>query len=125
MDGGLGADTLSYLDPVDAVMLYIEAGTGGGGNVEGNAVVNFEAFILSNNDDSFKGTDGADTINAADVDDRVADLAGGDSLIGGGGFDTLDYSASTAAVTVNLAANTASGGHAEGDVFVGVEGVIS
>ena len=39
-------------------------------------------------------------------------------------MDYLDYSTSSAAVSINLASNTASGGDATGDVLSGVDGVI-
>ncbi len=39
-------------------------------------------------------------------------------------MDTLDYRGSDAGVTVNLADNTALGGHAEGDRITGIEKVI-
>ena len=46
---------------------------------------------------------------------------GADTLTGGQGRDTLDYSGSDAGVSVNLLAGTASGGHAAGDVLRGFE----
>ena len=47
--------------------------------------------------------------------------AGADRLDGGGDYDTVDYSGSDAAVTVNLATGTVSGGHAQGDTIVSIE----
>ena len=42
---------------------------------------------------------------------------------GGAGFDALAYTNSGAAVTVNLALGTASGGQANGDTFANIEQV--
>jgi Ca2+-binding RTX toxin-like protein len=51
----------------------------------------------------------------------LAGLGGADALDGGGGTDTASYAASTAGVSVSLAANTAHGGDAEGDTFISIE----
>ncbi|NGN45321.1 calcium-binding protein, partial [Mesorhizobium sp. CGMCC 1.15528] len=48
-------------------------------------------------------------------------LGGADTLIGGLGSDTADYTASTAGIIINLEAGTAAGGHAEGDTLTGIE----
>ena len=49
--------------------------------------------------------------------------AGKDIIDGGAGSDTVDYSWSTAAVSVNLTAKTASGGYAANDVLSNVENI--
>jgi serralysin len=78
------------------------------------------------------GTDGADLLEGTfraermfghDGDDVLRGSAGADILHGVAGTDQADYSASPAGVTVNLAAGTGSGGHAEGDQLVAIEGV--
>jgi hypothetical protein len=46
---------------------------------------------------------------------------GADLLDGGEGIDTADYRDSDAGVSVNLATGSASGGMADGDVFVAIE----
>jgi Ca2+-binding RTX toxin-like protein len=47
-----------------------------------------------------------------------------DTIDGGDGIDSVDYSTSAAAVTVNLAVGAGLGGDAEGDVISGVERII-
>jgi Ca2+-binding RTX toxin-like protein len=47
--------------------------------------------------------------------------AGADTIDGKGGSDYVDYSASTAAATINLATGTASGGYAAGDKLTNIE----
>jgi Ca2+-binding RTX toxin-like protein len=64
------------------------------------------------------GVTGSPTPFPSSAGDIINGGAGADTLDGGTGIDTLSYASSTAAVTVNLAANTASGGHATGDVIV-------
>ena len=49
---------------------------------------------------------------------------GADTLTGGDDIDTADYSASSGAVTIDLAGGTGSGGHAQGDVLATIENVI-
>ncbi|OYW21778.1 MAG: hypothetical protein B7Z52_00410, partial [Burkholderiales bacterium 12-64-5] len=50
--------------------------------------------------------------------------AGGDVLVGSEGIDTASYASSDAAVTVDLGAGLASGGHAEGDSLGTIENVL-
>jgi Ca2+-binding RTX toxin-like protein len=50
--------------------------------------------------------------------------AGADTLDGAAGLDTVSYSGSDAAVTIDLATNAASGGHAAGDTLAGFENII-
>ncbi|MEM1297662.1 MAG: calcium-binding protein [Pseudomonadota bacterium] len=68
-------------------------------------------------------TGGSDTdrlFGGAD-DDRISGGAGADFLDGGDGVDIADYSASTYAVTVNLAKNSGLGGDAHGDRLFNIE----
>ncbi|MCA1854381.1 DUF4214 domain-containing protein [Massilia oculi] len=67
---------------------------------------------------------GADTINGGAGNDTIAGLTGADILDGGAGVDTLDYSLSLGGVTVDIAANTASGGDAQGDVISNFESIV-
>ena len=94
---------------------WIENYVAGSGNdvIVGNAVANY-----------IQGRDGNDRIWGGAGDDILEGGAGADRLDGGTGMDWVSYRESDAAVTVNLADNTVSGGHAEGDVLVLVENVI-
>lgn len=47
-----------------------------------------------------------------------------ESFVGGAGADTVDYSGQSAALTIDLAANTATGGFAAGDRFSGIENLL-
>jgi VCBS repeat-containing protein len=88
-------------------------------------------------DDVLIGTAGADTLNAGVGNDEVDALAGDDTIIGGSGAgdddydggddtDTLDYSSTTAGVTINLGAalNQATGAEIGTDQIRNVENVI-
>jgi|GEM_PF-2236199 len=72
---------------------------------------------------SLIGTAGADYILGLSGNDTIRGGKGADLLSGGDGSDTLSYQGS-AAVTVNLALNTASGGDAAGDKIAGFENLI-
>ncbi len=93
----------------------IENFIAGSGNdlVAGNAVANY-----------INGRDGDDRIWGSDGDDILEGGAGADRLEGDAGMDWVSYRESGAAVTVNLADSTVSGGHAEGDVLTEIENVI-
>ncbi len=74
--------------------------------------------------DRMFGNGGADKLYANDGADVVEGGGGGDTLDGGGGKnDTLSYVSSLGAVTVDLSANSASGGDANGDDYAGFENV--
>ncbi|MEP2758359.1 MAG: hypothetical protein ABJP66_04695 [Hyphomicrobiales bacterium] len=70
------------------------------------------------------GTSDADIITARDGDDDIEGLAGSDQIDGGPGTDWAYYTSSDAAVVISLLARTGSGGHAEGDTLVNIEGVV-
>ncbi|WP_281379131.1 S8 family serine peptidase [Chthonobacter rhizosphaerae] len=77
--------------------------------------------------------DGADSLTGDGGANHLVGMRGHDTLTGGGGADILDgrtgidtaaYALSTAAVLVNLATVTQSGGDAEGDSLISIENVI-
>jgi Ca2+-binding RTX toxin-like protein len=74
--------------------------------------------------DVIDGGAGNDIIEGDTGNDLVAGGAGADDLDGGLGTDTLDYTLSPAAVTVDLATNTVSGGDATGDKIDNFENVL-
>lgn len=74
----------------------------------------------TNGVDTLTGTSGDDEINALGGNDVIMGSAGTDKLDGGTGTDTVDYSASVAAVNVDIRLGTGlagTGGDAEGDTF--------
>jgi Ca2+-binding RTX toxin-like protein len=70
------------------------------------------------------GAGGNDTLSGFSGDDTLEGGSGADVLNGGGGFDLASYASSNAAVHVSLGAGTALGGHAAGDTFNSIEGLI-
>ncbi|MET1109884.1 MAG: M10 family metallopeptidase C-terminal domain-containing protein [Allosphingosinicella sp.] len=78
------------------------------------------------------GTEGADLLDGSfrletllgfGGDDVLRGSPGADRLNGGAGTDRADYSASSAAVTIDLATGLGSGGDAEGDELLSIERV--
>ena len=112
--GGAGIDRADYSASGGAVTIDLVAGTGSGGDAEGDRIEGIEQLIGSGFGDVLTG-DGFDNI--------LTGGGGADQLTGGAGIDTADYSASDAAVTAVLG-GTGSGGDAEGDVLGGIENLV-
>ena len=145
-DGAGGDDTLSFAPRGSAVLVDLAAGDA----TDITSVMNVEAFIGgSGGGDTFASGNGVnnwsiDTPTSGDVDgidfDAFENLVGGagddafafadgvnapGTLTGGGGTDTLDYSAWTSALTINAADLTGFdaiiGGAAVSDTLVGAD----
>ncbi len=129
LDGGTGTDTVDTTSWDGIYVVNLATGT----TNFGESFINFEKIVTGNGGDTITGTGtanvietrgGADTVSAGGGDDVVAGGADGDTLDGESGVDTLDYSASNGAVTVSLLTNSASGGHATGDIISNFENII-
>ncbi len=132
LDGGAGIDTVSYADADQGVTIdlgkqwTVNATTGvfsgatavvvGNSGGTGDKIANFENAIGTGNVDKITG----------DIKDNVIEgAADGDTLDGAGGIkDTVSYASSDSAVTVDLTANSASGGHAAGDMISNFENIL-
>lgn len=146
LDGGDGNDTADFSSAAASVTVDLAAGTatGDGTDVLNSieaAVGSAQADTLSagdgqntlsggagddslssgNGTDSIEGGAGNDSLFAEVGNDRLAGGTGDDSIDGGDGIDTAEFGASQTAVTVDLAAGTATG---EGnDTLVSIERV--
>ena len=85
--------------------------------------------------DFLNGGAGADTLTAGDGDDTVDGAAGDDLIIGGSGagndtymgglgIDEVSYASTTAGVTVDLGAGTATGPEIGTDTLISIEAVV-
>jgi len=83
-----------------------------------------DTLIGGTGNDWLDGGAGNDTLNGGADDDRLEGGAGADILNGGDGTDTASYVGSSAGVTIDLAAGTASGGDAAGDSFSLIENLL-
>lgn len=142
--GGAGADTLDggaspvFMQTADysgssaAVTVDLAAGTGMGGDAEGDSLIDIEILVGSSFDDTFvgdaqanelRGENGDDTLIAGAGDDVLDGGAGADTMDGGAGADWVVFSDAAGAVSVDLATGVGSGGDAEGDTFTGIENI--
>ncbi len=124
LTGGKGADVLtaivanraytyaSYVGSSAGVTINLQAGTGTGGDAQGDTLFNIDNIIGSSNNDVFYASSYANILNG-----------------GAGGSDTVNYSLSTSSdgtngVTVNLSTGIGSGNYATGDTYVNIENAV-
>ena len=132
MNGGSGSDLLSYANSIAAVVVDLMMNKASGGDAEGDMINGFENVEGTAGTDELHGTESAnimaggdneDTIFGRGGNDVIAGNTGTDNLFGGDGLDTIDYSTSSAGVTIRLDTNSASGGDAFGDTIGEFENV--
>lgn len=87
-------------------------------------MVGNDTLVGGAGNDYLDGGAGNDSLLGGSGQDALVGGAGADYLDGGGDVDTAIYSASNAAININLAAGTATGGHAAGDTLVSIEGIV-
>ncbi len=121
--GLAGADTVSYGGSNAAVSVNLGTGKGSGGYAAGDIFATIEAITGSAYNDTLAGGAFAETLSGGAGNDLLYGSAGADRLDGGAGIDKVTYSASTAAVKVDLATGKGSDGYAAGDVLTGIEQV--
>lgn len=129
LEGGIqnigGGDRLNYSFSNAAVTVNLTTNTASGGHAQGDTISGFEHLT---------GSAFNDILTGSTIDNFLTGGAGDDTLLGGIGADTLDggaglhdvvgYSDSTGPVTVGLnAGGTVGGGHAIGDVLIGIEDI--
>ncbi len=132
--GGGGTDTANYSASTAGVNVNLLAGTGLGGDAEGDTLSGIEIVLGSNHADTLTGDgfantlsggSGNDTINGGDGDDTISGGNNADVLDGGNGIDTLNAGGTLGHQTINLATNAISGGDSTGDTIANFENVLS
>ncbi|MFJ3059049.1 beta strand repeat-containing protein, partial [Herbaspirillum sp. NPDC087042] len=107
-DGGSGGvDTVSYAGSTAGVTVNFVSGRGTGGYAEGDTYNHIQNAIGSAYDDVF----------IAGVDSQHFDG-------GSGGSDTVNYGASTGAVTVNMITMSGSGGYAQNNTYTNIQNIV-
>ncbi|MBU0642525.1 MAG: Hint domain-containing protein [Alphaproteobacteria bacterium] len=126
IDAGLGDDTVYAGTGNDAVVAGAGNDTvyGGTGDDILDGGDGTDVLFGEDGNDTLIGGAGDDTMSGGTGNDTFIGGAGSDSMSGGSGQDTVDYSASSAGVSVNLANGTFSGGDATGDSGSGIDGII-
>jgi Ca2+-binding RTX toxin-like protein len=82
------------------------------------------SVVVGAGSSSITGTIRSDLLTGGAGDDTFFGSLGGDTINGALGTDTVDYTASDAAITVNLLTNVNSGGHAASDSLTLIENII-
>lgn len=126
MFGGLGDDLYMVDSELDVVAEF----TGEGTDTVNTTLASYTLAINVENltgslstGQTLIGNIGNNVITAGAGADILRGGAGADVLNGGAGQDTADYSTSSTGVTIDLVANTASGGDAQGDTFSSIENI--
>ncbi len=122
--GQAGNDTASYASSGAAVTVHIGNNTASGGHAAGDRLFDILNLIGSAHADTLTGDANANEIYGGNGDDILEGLAGADTLRGQVGNNTVTYASSGAGVTVHIGNNSASGGHAAGDTFFGIQNLI-
>lgn len=121
--GGNGLDTLSYAEAAGSIYVDLQSGLGYAGEANGDSLSGLEHVIGSSMRDSIHGGASDGHLFGGDGNDQMLSRAGNHTLDGGAGDgDEINYYYSTSSgVTINLEAQTVSGGHATGDIIVNFE----
>ena len=116
LDGGTGIDTANYVDSNAGISISMldEPIIGDGGHALGDVLIGIENVF---------GTDYGDILLGSTADNLLVGGDGADFIDGGQGSDTVAYSGSDAGVTIDLAADKAMGGDADGDVLRNIENI--
>ena len=132
--GGAGQDWADYSTSSLGVTVDLAAGTGTGGDAQGDTYALIERVLGSSKEDSITGDAGVNYLRG---------LAGNDTLIGGAGNDYLQgdlgadhhdggagnndwvyYASSTVGLTVNLGNTALNTGEAIGDTYANIENLV-
>jgi Ca2+-binding RTX toxin-like protein len=116
LDGGLGVDTVAFSGSTAATvnLATLTAQATGSGN---DTITNFE---------NVRTGSGADNVTGDGNDNVFFEGGGNDIYNGAGGTDTVDYSAATSTVSVNLATLTAqnTGTFGGSDTITNIENIV-
>jgi len=133
LDGGEGIDTADYTASTEAVTVDLLLDDASGGEATGDVLINIENLAGSRYDDTLIGDDGDNRLTGRDGDDTLIGNGGDDRFIGGRGADhmdggegdrdTVDYSAASEAIGVELDFGGFMG-EADGDTFTDIEFVV-
>ncbi|WAP68666.1 beta strand repeat-containing protein [Jiella pelagia] len=141
LDGGAGIDVASYVFSNGAVTIDLGTGTGLGGDAEGDTLVDIENVGGSRVGDTLRGNAANNFLNGRDGNDTLSGGGGIDSLLGeagndtfladadgandtyngGADTDTMDYSAMTAGLSVNLLTGKATSSQIGTDTLLSIE----
>lgn len=96
LDGGAGWDYVRYLRSEDGVHINLKTGVHTGGDAQGDTLLNFEAVVGSNHNDTIRGGDADDYLKGEGGIDILTGGLGRDLLYGGTGADIFVFEADSA-----------------------------
>ncbi|MFK7862282.1 MAG: beta strand repeat-containing protein [Granulosicoccus sp.] len=120
LDGGSGDFDEVHFDDLIDFGITLDLGTGTAfysGDASTDELFGFEEFYTTNLGDLIRGSAGADTVFGMAGEDLFMASTGADRLVGGSGVDSIDYSAESEALAVNV---TLDG---ENEVTVQIDGI--
>ena len=126
-DGEGGIDTVDYSDSATRVKLNLGAGVGWGGDANDDTYSSIENVIgsdIAGDRDFIYGSEADNMIWGMAGNDVLEGMGGADTIDGGAGSDYASYSRSDDGVNINLKTNINTGGDAEGDILISINGVI-
>jgi serralysin len=112
MDGGAGTDTGDWSYSAASWTIDLNAGTANIGATTFANLISIENVLGASGNDSIDGNSGANSLNGGDGDDLLDGQGGyNDTMNGGNGIDTVDYSwigsgFDAFLITIDLAAGT-------------------
>jgi Ca2+-binding RTX toxin-like protein len=115
INGRAGSDTINLANSAAGVTVNLANGSGLGGDAQGDTYINIENVI---------GSALADTLTGNDDNNIFTGGAGADSIDGRAGIDQINFSSSSAGITVNLVTGTGLNGDAQGDTYLNIENVV-
>jgi Ca2+-binding RTX toxin-like protein len=142
LDGGAGTDFARYDLAASAIVARLDAPSANTGEAGGDSYVGIEGLVGSAFGDTLVGDNGAnqlygnaghdllygqgggDTLSGGDGNDHLAGGAGADYHDGGAGLDYARYDGAATALVLNLGYAAANTGEAQGDIYVGIEGLV-
>ncbi len=127
-DGLEGSDTIDYSFSFGAIRVDLVAGTGIGGDADGDSYISIENIFGSGNAgvrDYIWGNSSDNYIDGLAGNDILEGGAGADLIDGGAGWDYSRYLRSESGVNINLQTGVNTGGDAEGDVLIGIEAIVA
>ena len=112
LDGGAGFDYATYISSSVGLTASLANPTQNTGDAAGDTYVSIEGL---------NGSSFADTLIGDSADNWLQGRGGGDTLIGGDGYDYSGYTNATSGVTVSLANPAINTGEAAGDIYISIE----
>ncbi|WP_172839446.1 S8 family serine peptidase [Tateyamaria omphalii] len=89
LDGGADTDTAQYTTDTADLTINLGAGTGQGGDAQGDVLISIENIISGSGNDDLIGSSADNMLEGMDGNDTLRGGSGEDTLIGGNGDDVL------------------------------------